>query len=86
MLDRKIITKNSKVELRSGHMNMLPRMVTGDAWQQHRQLQMLKGVYKTTQCDYEFRGCQKGSQCCFAHTTDNDREIDAEVMPLRFKV
>ena len=47
---------------------------------------MLKGVYKTTQCDYEFRGCQKGSQCCFAHTTDNSREIDAEVMPLRFEV
>ena len=65
---------------------MLSRMTTGSSWEQHRQLQMLKGVYKTAQCDYEFRGCSKGNKCCFAHTTDNDREIDAEVMPLRFKV
>ena len=84
--DRRIVTKHSNVKLRIGHHSMLPRMTTGTAWQQHRQLQMFKGVYKTTQCDYEFRGCQKGSQCCFAHTMDNPREIDAEVMPLRFKV
>ena len=84
--DRKIVTKHSNVELGGGHHNMLPRMTMGTAWQQHRQLQMLKGVYKTTQCDYEFRGCQKGSQRCFAHITDNPREIGSEVMPLRFKV
>ena len=58
--DRKIITKSSKVELRSGHMNMLPRMVTGSAWQQHRQLQMLKAMYKTTLRNHEFRGLRKG--------------------------
>ena len=84
--DRKIMSKHSNVELRSGHHNMLPRMTTGTAWEQHRQQQMLKGVYRTTLCDYEFRGCQEGSKCCFAHTTGNPREIDAEVMPLRFKV
>ena len=63
---RKIVTKHSNVELRSRHHNMLPRMTTGTAWDQHRQPQMLKGVYKTTQCGYEFRGCQKGSKCRFA--------------------
>ena len=31
-------------------------------------------------------GCEKGSTCCFAHTTDNPREIDAEVFPPRYKV
>ena len=65
--DRKIITKNSNIELRSGHHHMLSKMTTGSSWEQHRQLQMLRGVYKTTRCDYEFRGCQKGSKCCFAY-------------------
>ena len=85
--DRKIITKNN-VELKSGHMNMLPRMTTGNAWQQHRQLQMLKGMYKTTMCMHERsrQGCEKKELCCFAHTTDNDAKIDAEVVPLRFDV
>ena len=86
MPDRRVITKNSNIELRTGHHHMLSRNCIGSAWEQHHQLQMLKGVYKTTQCDYEFRGCNKGSRCCFAHSTDNDREIDAEVMPFRFKV
>ena len=49
---------------------------------------MLKGVYKTTPCNYEHKSgkCNKGSKCCFAHSTDDGREIDAEVMPFRFKV
>ena len=88
--DGKVITKSTKVELRTGpgHYNMLPRMCTGDSWEQHRQLQMLKGVYKTTPCNYEHKSgkCNKGSKCCFAHSTDDGREIDAEVMPFRFKV
>ena len=84
--DRKIIIKNSKIELKSGHMNMLSRMTKGTPWQQHRQLQMLKGVYKTTLCKHEFRGCEKGADCVFAHTTDNPAKIDAEVIPLRFDV
>ena len=67
-------------------MNMLSRMTTGNAWQQHRQLQILKGVYKTTLCKHELRGCEKGSDCVCARTTDNPREIDAEVIPLRFDV
>ena len=85
--DRNIITKNN-VELKSGHMNMLPRMTTGNAWRQHRQLQMLKGMYKTTMCMHERsrQGCEKGAACCLAHTTDNDAKIDAEVIPLRFDV
>ena len=84
--DRKIITKNSKIELKSGHMNMLSRMTKGNPWQQHRQLQMLKGVFKTTLCKHEFRGCEKGDDCVFAHTIDNPAKIDAEVIPLRFDV
>ena len=83
--DRKIITKNT-LELKSGHMNMLSRMAKGTPWQQHRQLQMLKGMYKTTMCKHESRGCAKGADCVFAHTTDNEAKIDAEVIPLRFDV
>ena len=84
--DRKIITKSSKIELKSGHMNMLSRMAKGIPWQQHRQLQMVRGVFKTTLCKHEFRGCEKGDDCVFAHTTDNPAKIDAEVIPLRFEV
>ena len=84
--DRKIITKNN-LELKSGHMNMLPRMTKGDPWQQHRQLQMLRGMYKTAMCKHEHsrQGCEKGDACVFVHT-DNDANIDAEVIPLRFNV
>ena len=67
-------------------MNMLPRMSKGDPWQQHRQLQMLKGMYKTTMCKHGHsrQGCEKGDACVLAHTTDNDAKIDAVVIPLRF--
>ena len=83
---RKIVTKTSKIEPRSGHHNVLSRMATGNSWQQHRQLQILRGVHKTTLCKHGFHGCEKGSACVFAHTTDNQREIAAEVIPLRFGV
>ena len=33
--DRTTVTEAGK-ELRSGHMNMLPRMVEGTPWEQHR--------------------------------------------------
>ena len=88
MPDRKIITKN-KLELKSGHMNMLSRMTQGTPWQQHRQLQMLKGVCKTNRRKRELsfpNGCSKGDECVFAHSTDNPAKIDAEVIPLRFDV
>ena len=81
--DRKIIAKSSKIELRSGLISMLSRMTKGTPWQQHRQLQMFKGVFKTTLCKHECRGCEKGDDCVFAHTTDNPAKIDAEVIPLR---
>ena len=88
MPDRKVTTKNM-LELKSGHMNMPSRMTKGNPWQQHRQLQMLKGVLKTTMCNHEHKfphGCSKGDECVFAHSTDNPAKIDAEVTPLRFKV
>ena len=87
MPDRKIVGQDHK-ELRSGHMNMLPRMTDGNPWQ-HRQSQMLKGVFKKSPCNHEFifpKGCVKGSECVFARSTDNRAAIAAEVNPLRFKV
>ena len=83
---RKIITKKNKLELKSGHMNMLSRMTKGNPWQQHRQLQMLRGMYKTTMCKHEPRGCEKGDACVFARAADNEAKIDAEVIPLRLFV
>ena len=47
---------------------------------------MFTGMFKTTLCKHEFHGCAKGSACVFAHTIDNQREFDAEVIPLRFGV
>ena len=49
---------------------------------------MLKGVYKSTRCKFELSGgrCYKGRQCRFSHSTDNDNDIDAEVMPFRRRV
>ena len=87
LADRTIVTRANK-ELKSGHMNMLPRMSEGTPWEQHRQLQMLRGVFKKTQCNREFsnKGCEKGSDCVFAHSTDNPAAIANEVNPLRFNV
>ena len=69
-------------------MNMIPRMVEGNPWEQHRQLQMFKGVSNKSQCDHGFsaRGCLKGEDCVFAHSTDNQAAIANEVNLLRFKV
>ena len=70
--DGKIRTKHGDKELRTGLFNMLARRCTGDPWEQHRQLQMLKGVYKSERCRFEIRGgkCYKGGECCFLHSTD----------------
>ena len=86
--DGKVRTKHGDKELRTGFYNMLPRRCYGTPWEQHRQLQMLKGVYKTERCTFDTRGrrCQKGDECCFLHSTDNSMNIDAVVMPLRRKI
>ena len=67
---------------------MLERMCYGPPWQQHMQLQMPKGVYKTKMCSYDARGkrCTKGDECCFAHSTDNEYDIAAVVKPFRKKI
>ena len=64
---------------------MLERMCDGPPWQQHMQLQMLKGVYKTEMCNYDTKGkrCDKGDRCCLAHPTDNEYDIAAMVNPFR---
>ena len=85
--DRKTVTKVGE-ELKSGHMNTLPRMTEGNPWEQHRQLQMLQGVFKKVRCDHEFRsrGCLKGDLRVFRHHDDNPAAIANEVNPLRFRV
>ena len=50
--DRTIITKDGR-ELNSGFANMLERRTFGPPQHQLRQLQMLKGVYKTETCRYD---------------------------------
>ena len=67
---------------------MLERKCYGPAWEQPRQLQMPKGVYETERCSYDARGrrCNKGADCCFAHSTDNENMIAAVVNPFRKKI
>ena len=86
--DGKVRTKRGGKELNTGFYNMLERKCSGSAWEQHRQLQMLKGVYKSVRCEYDTRGgrCTKGDDCCFAHRNDNNSVIEAIVKPFRFKI
>ena len=86
--DGKVRTKHGDKELNTGFYNMFPRKCYGTPWEQHRQLQMLKGVYKTERCTFDARGrkCFKGDRCCFLHPTDNDMNIGAVVMPFRRKI
>ena len=67
---------------------MLERRVSGgDPREQFRQLQMLKGVFKTETCRFDVRGiCDAGSECCFRHSIDPDRSIAQMVKPIRQKV
>ena len=46
--DGKIVTKASK-EHRTGHMHMLSHLVQGPPWNQHRELQMARGAFKSVQ-------------------------------------
>ena len=81
------ITTKSGAPLRSGFTNMLERMVTGNPQQQHIQLQMFKGLYKTETCRYDASGrCRAGENCCFRHRVDNEHNISQRVMPLRKRV
>ena len=84
----RVRTKHGDKELNTGFFNMLPRRCYGTPWEQHRQLQMLKGVFKTERCMYDARGqkCFRGSECCFLHSTDNEHSIDAVVMPFRHRI
>ena len=71
--DRTITTKDGRV-LWSGFANMLERRVYArDPREQFRQLQMLKGVFKTETCRFDAnrdpsRRCTAGSRCCFRHS------------------
>ena len=67
---------------------MLERMTYGPPQQQHRQLQMLKGLYKTETCRYDAteRGCRSGNLCCFRHSVDTEHSISQAVHPIRRKV
>ena len=81
--ERTIITK-AGVVLRTGYTNMLERMVSGTPQQQHIQLQMLKGLYKTETCRYDATGtCRAGDSCCFRHRVDNEHNISQRVAPIR---
>ena len=58
--DGKVRTKHGGKELNTGFYNMLPRKCYGSPWEQHRQLQMLTGVYLTERCQFDTRlvhGC-----------------------------
>ena len=56
MPDGKVRTKHGDKELKTGFVNMLPHKCYGIPWEQHRQLQMLKGVYKTEKCTFDIKG------------------------------
>ena len=88
MPDGKVRTTHGGKELNTGFYNMLERKCYGPAWEQHKQLQMLKGAYKTERCSYDARGrrCNKGADCCFAHSTDNENMIAAVVNPFRKQI
>ena len=85
---RTTVTTDGK-ELKSGHMNMLPHLVQGSPWEQHRELQMAKGVFRSVQCHHELSrgGCQKGDWCVFRHHDDNPKAIIAnEAGLVRFRI
>ena len=70
---------------------MLERRTFGPPQQQLRQLQMLKGVYKTETCRYDAnpnpsKRCNAGSMCCFRHSIDTEESISQMVNPIRQKV
>ena len=88
MPDGKVRTKHGDKELNTGFFNMLAYKCYGSPWEQHRQLQMLKGVFKTEKCSFDTKGrvCKKGDECCFTHSTDNNIMVEAVVKPFRRKI
>lgn len=59
--DGKTVTKAGQ-ERRTGHMHMLSHLVQGSPWNQHRELHMARGVFKSMLCRHEGsrEGCRKG--------------------------
>ena len=89
--DRQIITKDGQL-LWSGFHNMLERRVYArDGREQFRQLQILKGVFKTERCRYDANRdpnnrCRAGERCNFRHSVDTDEDISRMITPIRQKV
>ena len=76
------------LELKSGHQNMLSRLVQGSAANQDRELQMARGVFKSSLCRHEISrgGCHAGLMCVFRHRNDHDMLIAAEVRDVRLRI
>ena len=85
--DGKTVTKAGK-ELRTGHMHMLSHLVQGSPWNQHRELQMARGAFKSVQCRHEGtrEGCLKGASCVFRHWHDDDMALTVEVRGVRRRI
>ena len=82
--DGKAVTKAGQ-GLRTGHMHMLSHLVQGFPWNQHRELQMARGVFKSMQCRHggSREGCLKGASCVFRHRRDDELAISVGVRDVR---
>ena len=69
-------------------MHMLSRLVQGSPANQNRELQMARGVFKSSLCRHETsgHGCRAGAMCVFRHRNDDDMLISAEVRDVRFRI
>ena len=85
--DGKTVTK-AGLELKTGHMNMLSHLVQGTARNQNRELQMARGVFKSSLCRRETSGfgCRAGAMCVSMHRNDDDMAIAAEVRDVRLRI
>ena len=85
--DGRTVTKIG-LELKSGHLNMLSRLVQGSAQNQNRELQMARGVFKSSLCRREIsgNGCRAGAMCVSRHRNDDDMLIAAEVRDVRLRI
>ena len=85
--DGKTVTK-AGLELKTGHMNMPCHLVQGTARNQNRELQMARGVFKSSLCRHGTSGfgCRAGAMCVFRHRNDDDMAIAAEVRAVRLRI